>query len=156
MRRRQRKTDARRGTTIVELAFVLPVFLLFLMALIEFGHAQMVLNTLRSACRTAARIGSTEGQTTADVEAHVKRILGGAIDPEMVTVFVKDGASLDGGSAPEDASDLESLPNITLEDAEPRALFVVRARVNYNDVAVLPVPFMDGAVLASQAFMRHE
>jgi len=26
-----------------------------------------------------------------------------------------------------------------LGDAEPRQLFVVRARVNYNDVAVLPV-----------------
>ncbi len=62
---RLRQNRSRRGTTVVETALVLPVFLLFVLGLIELGHAQMVKNVLRCACREAARMGSTEGHTTA-------------------------------------------------------------------------------------------
>lgn len=148
---------ARRGTTVVETAFVLPVFLLFVLALIEFGHAQMINNLLRSACRAGARMGSTEGNTTADVENHVRQILGSAMNSNDVDVFVKDARSFDeGASVPTQQSGFEDLPGINLQDAEPRALFLVRAKVEYNDVALVPMEFMEGVVLQGQAFMRHE
>jgi Flp pilus assembly protein TadG len=38
----RRLGGTRRGTTVVETALVLPVFLLFMLGLIELGHAQMV------------------------------------------------------------------------------------------------------------------
>ncbi|MEM9185601.1 MAG: TadE/TadG family type IV pilus assembly protein [Planctomycetota bacterium] len=157
MRRRLRNARERKGTTAVEAAFVLPVFLFFLFALIEFGHAQMVNNVLRSSTRAAARLGSTDGRTTAEVEAHVRQVLGAAVDVNAVAVFVKNGQSLDdGGAVPETGEGFESMPDIELNDAEPRQLYLVRARVNYNDIALLPMPFMEGVVLAGQAFMRHE
>jgi hypothetical protein len=147
---------------VVETALVLPVFLLFVMGLIELGHAQMVKNVLRSACRESARIGSTEGYSTADVENHVLDVMDSAVDPELVDVFVKDASPMDEGSdGPANGADVEALADIELSDAEPRQLFVVRAKIHYNDIAIVPnIPylgsFLDGVVLEGQAFMRHE
>jgi hypothetical protein len=154
---------SRRGTTVVETAIVLPVFLLFVLGIIEFGHAQMVKNVLRSACRAGARLGSTEGNTTADVEARVREELGSAINPNRVVVFVKNADVYDqGGDVPTSGAALEALPDIELGNAEARQLFLVRAKIDYNDVAVLPMSipylgdYLSGLVLEGQAFMRHE
>jgi hypothetical protein len=152
----------RRGTTVVETALVLPVFLLFVLALIELGHAQMVKHVLRGACRQAARIGSTEGNSTADVRQRALNVLSSCMDPELVEVFVKNAGAYDaGGTPPESGSELEDLPDIELSDAEPRQLFLVRAKVNYEDIAIVPnIPglgaFLDELVVEGQAFMRHE
>ena len=53
------------------------------------------------------------------------------------------------------------MPSIELNNAEPRQLFMVRARINYRDVAIVPnIPylgnFLDDVTLEGQAFMRHE
>jgi len=150
-------TRHRCGTTLVETAIVLPVLLSFLFAIIEFGHAQLVNNMLNSACRSGARIGAVEGTTSADVVAQVYQTLAPVIAQENVSVFVADAGVYDSASAPpSDGVAVESLPSIELSDAEPRQMFVIRARLNYNDIALLPLPFMEGLVLSSQAFMRHE
>jgi hypothetical protein len=157
-----RWAGTRRGTTVVETALVLPIFLVFILGLIELGHAQMVKNVLRSACRAAARMGTTEGRTTADVRNRALEILDSAVDPDEVQIFVKDASVFDeGGAPPQSGSDLEALGDIELSDAEPRQLFLVRARINYSDIAIVPyVPFignfLDEVVLEGQAFMRHE
>jgi len=147
----------RHGTTLVETAFVLPVFLFLLLAIIEFGHAQLVNNMLNNACRTAARLGSVEGTTSGDVVARVQQKMAPIVDSEDMTVFVNDASVFDsGGSPPANGTAVEALPATELADAEPRQMFVVRARLNYNDIALVPMPFMNGVVLNSQAFMRHE
>ncbi len=147
----------RRGTTLVETAIVLPVFLFFLFAIIEFGHAQLVNNMLNSACRNGARIGSVEGTTSADVIARVNQTMAPVINSDNVTIFVNDASVFDsGGTPPGSGADIEALPSLELSNAEPRQMFVVRARLNYNDIALVPMPFMNGVVLNSQAFMRHE
>lgn len=157
-----RQTRSRRGTTVVETALVLPVFLLFVLALVELGHAQMVKNVLRCACREAARMGSTEGNTTSEVTQRVKDVIGSACDESAAQIFVKDASAFDGGSSPgTDAQSIESLPGIELTDAAPRQLFLVRAKIHYSDVAIVPhIPYLgnylDDVVLEGQAFMRHE
>lgn len=159
---RNRRNPLRRGTTVVETALVLPVFLLFVLALIELAHAQMVKNVLRSACRQAARVGSTDGRTTAEIQNRVLQTLGAVVDPSHVEVFVKDASAFDaGGNPPTSGDDLESMPNVELSEMEPRQLFMVRAKVHYNDVAIVPnIPFLghylEEVVLEGQAFMRHE
>lgn len=153
----RRSPRDRRGTTVVETAIVLPVFLLFLLSLVEFGHALMVKNVLRSACRTGARLGSTDGQSTASIEAVVARVIAGAIDPEAATILVKDASAFDqGGDLPVTGQELEALPDLEVADCEPRQMFMVRARVAYNDIALVPMPFMQHVVLESQSFIRHE
>ncbi|MCO6042582.1 pilus assembly protein [Aeoliella sp. ICT_H6.2] len=155
----RKPTDRRRtqGTTIVETAFVLPIFLLFVLSLVEFGHALMVNNVLRSATRAGARMGSTEGRSTSDVEQYVRDILDGAINAELAEVMVKNAQVYDqGSSVPANGQQIEALPDIEVADADPRQLFLVRARVAYNDVALVPMPFMSNVVLQGQAFIRHE
>ena len=159
---RLRQTRSRRGTTAVETAVVLPVFLLFVLGMIELGHAQLVKNVLRSACREAARIGSTEGHSTAEVEQRVRNIIGSACDVSAVQVFVRDASAFDGNGSPSTSgASLESLPGIQLSEAAPRQLFMVRAKVHYNQVAIVPnIPYLghylDDVVLEGQSFMRHE
>lgn len=155
------RPHTRHGTTVVEAALVLPVFLLFVLGIVELGHAVMVANVLNSACRQAARIGSTEGNTTEQVRNKVLAVLGSAVDPDLVQVYVKNAEAFDSGSPGTSGSDLEALPSIELTDAEPTQLFLVRAKVRYEDIAIVPnIPylgsFLDQVVIDGQAFMRHE
>lgn len=157
MRRSRKRFDWRRGTAAVETAVVLPVYLLFLFAIIEFGHAQLVGNLLQSACRNAARLGSTEGTTTADVIAKVRQTLGSAVDPNDVTIYVKNAGVYDTSSTPPTTdAGIEGLPNLEVADADARQMFVVRAKVAYNNVALVPFSKLSGLTLDAQSFMRHE
>ncbi len=154
---RRTNGSQRHGTTLVEAAFVLPVFFFFLLAIIEFGHAQLVNNMLNNACRTGARVGSVDGTTSAEVVAQVNQTMAPVIDPNYMTVFVNDASVFDsGGSPPTDGAGVEALPATELADTEPRQMFVIRAKLYYNDIALVPMPFMNGVELNSQAFMRHE
>ncbi len=148
--------QTRRGTTTVETAVVLPVFLMLVFAIFEFGHAQMINNMLSSACRNAARIGAVEGSSTAQVRTRVEQTLGTVVPTSSVSIFVKNASSFDGGGSTPTGSGLEALPDINLAETEPRTLFVVRASVPYNSVAIVPMPFLENVVLDAQAFMRHE
>lgn len=156
--RRNRRTNVnRRGTTLVELAVVLPVFFTFVFGIVEYGRLQLVSNTLTTACRTAARLGATEDVTTADTKARVEEILASVLDTSDLTILVKNADVFDTSDPhPSSASDYESLSDIELDDAEPRQLFVVRASVAYNDIALLPFSVLNGVQLSSQALMRHE
>lgn len=149
------QSSARRGTTTVETAIVLPVFLLLLFAIFEFGHAQFINNMLNTACRNAARIGAVEGTSTEMVRARVEELVGSAVRPGAVQIFVKNASAFDNGTVPVGAA-LESLPNIELLDGESRTLFVVRAKVPYRDVAIIPMPFLKDVDIDAQAFMRIE
>jgi hypothetical protein len=111
---------------------------------------------LNSACRNAARIGSTEGTTSAQVVTRAKQTLGAAVNASKVTVLVRNADVYDSGTPPTTEAGVEALPAIELADAEPRQMFVVRAKVNYNDIALVPFPFLKNMVLDAQAFMRHE
>jgi Flp pilus assembly protein TadG len=147
----------RRGTAVVETAFVLPVYLVLLLGVAEFGHAQLVLNLLNSACRNAARIGSTEGTHTTDVTAKVKQTVGTAVPANKITVYVKDASTFDGtGTPPSTDSGLEAMPSCEVATLQPRQMFMVRAKVAYNDICLVPMPFLKNMTLDAQAFMRHE
>jgi hypothetical protein len=152
----RQKSKQRRGTTTVETAFVLPVFLLLLFAIFEFGHAQMVNNMMSTACRNAARIGAVEGSTTDQVRERVEKTIGKFVPLESVDIFVKNASSFDGGGTTPNGEGLEQLPNIDLSTTEPRTLFVVRAKVPYNEIAIVPMPFLKNLIIDAQAFMRHE
>ena len=157
----QRRKGTRLGTTAVETALVLPVFLLFVLGMVELGRAVFVQHVLNSACRKAARLGSTEGSTTASVKAKTLEILGSAVNPACVTVYVKDASSFDSASPGTSASALESMPDIEVSGAKPRSMFMVRAKVKYHDIAIVKkIPylgaFLDNVTLDGQAFMRHE
>ncbi|MFT5527447.1 MAG: hypothetical protein ACI9HK_005429 [Pirellulaceae bacterium] len=153
-----KRTSPRRGTAAVEFALVLPVFLVFVFGLVEYGKAQMTANMLQNACREAARLGSTEGVTTSQVEQRVRNLMAPGIGTEVpITVIVRDASILDA----EEVELLESneyadLPTIELDNAEPRQMFVVRAWLSYDDASIIPWPLLKNMTLTGMSFMRHE
>ena len=149
----RRRCADRRGTTVVETAFVLPVFLLFVFAIFEFGHAFMVVQVLKSAAQQGARHGVTEDINSDQIKQKVRDVLGGAIDLASVNVYVKDGSAFDEGSPP---SDVKSLPDVEVMDLEDRELYVVYVEVPYEAVRVIRVKFLDNLLLSGQAAMRRE
>lgn len=153
--RLHRDKPGRRGTTIVETAVVAPVFAVFLAAIMEFGHAFLVVGTLNAAAKQAARHGAVEGISTADVVAKANGILGAALDATDATVVVKDASVFDEETLPE-VIDYNLLPNIELNTAERRQLYVVRIEVDYNDVAIMPPFWAKDLRLMGQSVMRHE
>lgn len=153
---RQRK-NRRWGTAAVETAVVLPAYLALLFGIAEFGHVQLINNLLASACRNGARMGATEGTTSAQVVARVRQTLGAAINPNNVTIYVRDASVYDsGGAAPTTTSGVEALPALEVADAEPRQMFVVRAKTTYGHIAPLPFSYFKNITLDAQSFMRHE
>jgi hypothetical protein len=132
------------------------VFFLFVFMIIEFGHAQLVHNLMNSACRNAARLGAVEGTTSDEVVDRVNQTMASAVPTAVIDVFVKDASVYDDGTPPTDGEGIEALADVEVADAESRDMFVVRATVPYNEIALVPVPFMSDVVLESQAFMRHE
>jgi len=150
----------RRGTTVVETAIVLPVFFIFLFTIIAYGHSQMVINMLDASCRSASRYGSTNGVTTAEVRARVEELVGTVVDPDDVTIIVKDAGVYDtGGELPSDSDDFHALPDVEVANLEPRDLFLVRVELQYSDVAILPLPFLESLedmIVTGEAFTRHE
>lgn len=60
-----------RGAAVVEFALVIPLFLLLLIGIVEFGRAMMVQQVLINASREGARKASLPGATLEDVKSTV-------------------------------------------------------------------------------------
>jgi Flp pilus assembly protein TadG len=73
-----------RGQSLVEFALVLPLFLLILAAIVDFGMGLATTITLGNAAREGARLGTVNPNTTA-VEARV-RAVAGTLDGTRLTV----------------------------------------------------------------------
>ncbi len=157
IRRPQYSASRRRsGATVVEMAMVLPVFGVFLVGLMETGHAFMIMDALNLSAKQAARLGALEGKTSAEVLARAQEKITGAIDPSDATVYIKDASAFDTPGYDPTGINYAGLPNIELADAESRQMFIVRIEVPYNDVAILPPFWIKNITLSGQAVMRHE
>ena len=143
----------------MEFAVCLPVFAVFLAAVMEVNHASMTAATLRAAADKAGRLGAVEGVTTAEVRELARETAAHAIPGAAVRVYVKDASTFDAGGDPA-ASPPDSLPDIDLTRARPRQLFLVRVEVDYADVSLIPPVFLTGEngprLIHGQAVNRHE
>ncbi len=146
----------RRGALTVEVALIMPIFALFLAAIMEFGHYCLVVNTLQAAARRGAHLGSFEGTSTSDVEARVRQIAGAAIDPRYVTVNVRDASVFDSPGFNAATTNYSALPPMTLSNAERGDCFLVQVRVPYDNVALLPPFWLKNKSIEARAAMRHE
>src|SRR5215218_10965567 len=126
-----RRRHDRSAATLVETAIVFPVFLTFLFAIIEFGHAFMCTATLTAAAKDAARYGSVDGVTSQQVIDRVKARINGAFKSSKATVIVKDAVTYETSSTNPASVNVSNLPNIELNDADSRHLYIVRVTVPY-------------------------
>ena len=164
---------------MIELAMVLPVFLVFIFGIIELSRVYWVQNALKMACQDGAREAAVCGATADDVLELVKERLGGSLDPERVSIIIKDASVYDtGGPYPHEdltTDEFLSLPDFTpdnpLADLETGKLLLVRAEVAYEDFTLLPMGTLsrmlslaagapssglEGITLDAYAFSRHE
>jgi Flp pilus assembly protein TadG len=100
----------RRGATAVEAALVLPVFLLFLFGILEYGRYLMFLQILTNAAREGAHYalahtdpitiaGTTSGNANSDVTNVVNKALGGqSLSGQNVQIYASDSLGNNLGS----------------------------------------------------------
>jgi Flp pilus assembly protein TadG len=148
--------NSRRGAALVETALTLPVFLLFLAAIGEFGHFYLITHVLNSAARRGAHWGSFEGASNAEVTSKIKQVLGAAFDENQATILIRDGSVFDEPNVNPSAINYAALPSIDLSTAEMGDCFIVQIQVPYNNVSLLPPFFVNGATITGRAVMRHE
>lgn len=77
---------SRRGQSLVEMALVLPVFLLILIGLFDFGRAIYASNAIGNAARTANRVAIVDQNETRIREAAVQEAVGVGLAPGDVTI----------------------------------------------------------------------
>src|SRR5882724_3749072 len=97
-----RKCDNRRGrkgTTVVEVAIVIPVFFVFIFGLVEIGRAFMASHLLTNAARTGCRQGILSNATTSDIATAVDGALGQQGISGYTTTVAVNGVTADAASA---------------------------------------------------------
>jgi len=90
-----RSTYARRkerGQELVEFALILPLLLLLLVGIFEFGYVVFVQNSLSNAVREGARYGAVKPDNQADIVTHAERLTTG-LDSDNLTWDVDDSTS---------------------------------------------------------------
>ncbi len=151
----KKATQKRSGATLVELAFVTPVFLAFVFAIFEFSYAYLVSNIIQEATQEGAKLGRFENVTTAQVETKVKALLDSVFDSNLATIMVKNASQFDTEGVDVSQIQYSSLPDIELANADKAQLFIVRVEVPYKDVRLLSSFFVD-PVKAADAAAREE
>jgi Flp pilus assembly protein TadG len=85
-----------RGQSVVEFALVLPLLLLILFGITEFGRAWMTQNILTSAAREGARLAVVTGPDVALVTTKITEVCAAAgVTPSAITITGPDPADPD-------------------------------------------------------------
>lgn len=137
----KKQQASRRGATMVELAIVLPVLLLIILGIIEFGRGVMVQQILTNAAREGARQAVLPGMTTLQVEDRVNSYL--------------DNTSVSGASRKVEVRDLNG-NRVQVATVAPRSTVVVFVSVPYDQVSFALRRWLGGRTLSASAAMRKE
>jgi Flp pilus assembly protein TadG len=124
----------RRGAAAVEFAIVLPVFVILVFGMIEYGRMVMVQQVITNASREGARRAVLDGATTTSVQTAVTSYL--------------TNAKVNGGSA-------SVSPNPTTAVAGDPV--TVTVTIPFSAVSWLPSPmYLGGKTLSATTTMRRE
>lgn len=132
--------DRRRGASLVETAFVLPIFILLVIGLIEFARVVMFQQVLTDAARIGCRQASLA--TTLDatrvnntIRTNLRSLLAKQADADYCRISV----------APVDFAAIASGTTIT-----------TTVEVNFADVTWIPCRWLGNVVLRGSASMKRE
>ena len=145
---RQNK-HARRGAAMVEMALVLPIFLMLILGIIEFGRAMMIANLVTNAAREGARMAVLDGSTNTEVNNAVETFLQSAIGASVTAADIDVTITVTAAAGNPD-------PGNNVANAVARDLISVRVELPFNKVALIPGNYLAGRQLAGQSAMRHE
>ncbi len=138
MLRRQPRTN-RSGAAAVEMALVLPIFLLFVFGIVEFGRAMMVSQLITTAARDAGRLAIMGGSSNTEVEQSIKdflsQTLGVSSGDVTVTITVSSGGDV--------------------ATAQQGDLCTIQVEVPFNKVSFIKGRYLDGVAIKGDCIMRH-
>jgi hypothetical protein len=112
----------RRGNAMVEMALILPILLLLVFGITEFGRAWLQVNLMHTATREGARLAVVTGPDVAAVTARVDAILDAAnIEATSIEVlpFDPDADPLERKTTVRVTSDFVVIPGKVLDMFEP-------------------------------------
>lgn len=148
IRRRQNlENTSREGTALVEMALVLPIFVMVTLGIVEFGRAMMVGQLVTNAAREGARLGIIDGSTNAEVIASIESFLNEAagIAAQDLTVNITVTEASGNPSAGNEVA-----------NASPRDLVTVHVAVPFDKVSYITGEYLSGKTLSGRSAMRHE
>lgn len=142
-----KQRNRRRGAAAVEMAFVLPIFLMLLLGIVEFGRGMMATQLLQHAAREGARRGALQNSSNTSVTDSVKDFISDSLDvaDEDITVGISIVADPSNGTTGNEIS-----------DASRRDLVEIEVEVDYASVSLLPGKWLSGATLRGVSVMRKE
>ena len=110
----------RRGNAVVEMALVMPILLLLVFGITEFGRAWMTVNILHTASREGARLAVVTGPDVPAVETRVNEVCSAAvITPTSITVTGPDQFDLARRVTVTVTADFVVIPGKILDMFEP-------------------------------------
>ena len=137
----------RRGTALVELALVLPIFITVILGIVEFGRAMMVAQLVTNAAREGARLGSLDGVTNSEVEQTVRDFLVATTSVASGDVTIVITVTPAAGNPS---------PNNQVVSARVRDQVNVRVEIPFDKVSFVSGNYLTGTKLVGNATMRHE
>lgn len=121
-----------RGQTLVEFALILPIFILILVGIFDFGRAIYGYNTINNAAHEAVRVGIVDQNTTTITARAIKHAVALGLASSDVTVrFLQPDYTGDGITN-------DCAPGQPL-DMGPRLGCIVEVTVTYHYAAATPV-----------------
>jgi Flp pilus assembly protein TadG len=125
----------RRGAALLEFAVVVPVLILLVFGMLEFGRVMMVQQVLTNAAREGCRKATLPGSSSSDVTTVVNKYL--------------TSSGISGANAPSVSPDPST--------ANAGDAITVTVSVPFNNVSWLPVPlFLGGKTLSATVVMCKE
>ena len=145
----RQNNHARRGAAMVEMALVLPLFLMLVLGIIEFGRAMMIANLVTNAAREGARMAVLDGSTNTAVSSAVVTFLQSAAGRGISSADISVTITVVAAAGNPD-------PANNVANATSRDLITVNVQLPFNKVALIPGDYLKGKQLMGQSAMRHE
>jgi Flp pilus assembly protein TadG len=137
----------RRGAALVEMALVLPIFMMVVLGIIEFGRALWVGNMVTNAAREGARSAVLDGSSNAAVRTEIQSFLTASlgIPSSAVTTTITITPATGNPN-----------PGNECANAKARDLIAITVTVPFNSVSLIPGKYLAGKNLVGRSSMRHE
>lgn len=139
--------ERRHGAAVVEMAVVMPIFVMVVLGIVEFGRAMMVGQMLTNSAREATRLAIVDGSSNASVRQSIRSFLNKSIGVSENDLIVT--IDIEPASGNEDPHDM-------IEDAHLRDLVTIVVEVPFDKVSYIPGNYLNGKHLKARSSMRKE
>src|SRR5579863_7787532 len=137
--RSRRYPENRKGTTTVEMAMMLPVFVMSILGIIEVGRAMMLVQVLEDATRTGVRMAILSNTNNSQVTSAVQTLVHNTTNVATGNITVAIGVNGNNSAA--------------LSTAVPGDTISVSVQVPFSAASWVPPNFLKGKTLTSLCTM---